>query len=355
MKSLHSIFKKIHNSGIIRMLAVFSLFFLLSGYLPDTGRLAARQADAPEAPIKTELPVQISLPPAAQEPPAPAELPTEPAPAQPRAPKTPRASAAPLVIPAPPEGTELTYISGILIVNKSYPVPTAYAPGTDPAAQAAFNEMADAAAAEGLKLYISSGFRSYEAQMRIHKSYISKYGQAASDAFSARPGYSEHQTGLAFDLNGVENSFADTAEGQWVAAHCHEYGFIIRYPDGKQEFTGYKYEPWHIRYLGVDTASAVYASGLCLEEYLGVTSVYDEPAAASAPPALSSGEAPASPAPAEAPAPESSAGIAGAEEAAPADPAACALSAEDAADTVPGTEAAAQTEAPVLDNETDKR
>ena len=101
-------------------------------------------------------------------------------------------------------------------------------------------------------------------------------GQAAADRFSARPGHSEHQTGLAFDLNSITDEFKDTDEGKWVTENCHNYGFIIRYPADKESVTGYMYEPWHIRYLGVETAQAVHDSGLCLEEYLGITSQYAE-------------------------------------------------------------------------------
>ena len=93
-------------------------------------------------------------------------------------------------------------------------------------------------------------------------------------ALRARPGHSEHQTGLAVDLNSLEYAFADTPEGLCIAAHCHEYGFILRYPQDKEDVTGNRYEPWHVRYLGTEAAAKVAASGLCLEEYLGITSVY---------------------------------------------------------------------------------
>lgn len=168
----------------------------------------------------------------------------------------------------------ITYVNGILIANKTYSLPADYNPGVDPTAQAAFDEMAQAAANEGLNIYISSGFRSYDYQAGLYQRYVDRDGQAAADTYSARPGHSEHQTGLAFDLNTISDSFANTPEGQWVAAHCHEYGFILRYPAEKEEITGYKYEPWHLRYLGIEQATAVAESGLCLEEYLGINSVY---------------------------------------------------------------------------------
>ena len=171
---------------------------------------------------------------------------------------------------------EVTYIDGILIANKTYALPKDYNPGVDSKAKRAFDEMQAAAGREGLNIYISSGFRSYEYQAGLYNRYVSNHGKAEADRFSARPGHSEHQTGLAFDLNTIDDSFAGTAEGKWVAEHCHEYGFIIRYPEGKEHITGYLYEPWHIRYLGVENATKVYESGKTLEEYLGITSEYAE-------------------------------------------------------------------------------
>ncbi len=175
---------------------------------------------------------------------------------------------------ATPNATSPTYINGILIVNKSYPLPANYNPGVNPAAQSAFNTMQSAAAREGINLYIVSGFRSYSTQRDIYNNYVARDGKAAADRYSARPGHSEHQTGLAFDVNSLSQSFENTPEGKWLAANCHKYGFIIRFPKGKESITGYMYEPWHIRYLGTSTATSVYNSGLTLEEYLGVKSVY---------------------------------------------------------------------------------
>ena len=172
--------------------------------------------------------------------------------------------------------TEVTYIDGILVVNKTYALPSDYAPGVSSEAQAAFDAMQADAAAMGLNIYISSAYRSYDYQAGLYQRYVEKSGQAEADRYSARPGHSEHQTGLAFDLNTISDEIKDTAEGKWVAENCYEYGFIIRYPEDKESVTGYMYEPWHIRYLGVETATAVYNSGLCLEEYLGITSEYEE-------------------------------------------------------------------------------
>lgn len=175
-----------------------------------------------------------------------------------------------------PKEPEVTYINGILIANKTYALPSTYNPGVDPVAKAALQNMFDAAKADGLNLFIRSGFRNYATQQRLYNNYVSRDGVAEADRYSARAGHSEHQTGLAFDINKADSSFEGSPEAIWLAANCHKYGFIIRYPAGKESITGYIYEPWHVRYLGVETATAVYNSGLCLEEYLGITSVYQE-------------------------------------------------------------------------------
>ncbi|WP_434969386.1 M15 family metallopeptidase [Microbacterium sp. bgisy207] len=168
-----------------------------------------------------------------------------------------------------------TYVNGILIVNKTYRLPSWYGNGLTGDTLAAFERMRAEAASLGHNLWIASGFRSYSTQVSVYNSYASRDGSAAADRYSARPGHSEHQSGLAFDLNTITESFGYTPEGQWVAANAHRFGFIVRYPQGKEGVTGYIWEPWHLRYLGVDVATAVYNSGLSLEEYLGITSSYD--------------------------------------------------------------------------------
>ena len=167
-----------------------------------------------------------------------------------------------------------TYIQGIMVVNKTYALPKNYAKGVDPEAKAALDKMFADAKKDGLTFWIASGYRSYDRQYTVYNNYVAKDGQAAADRYSARPGHSEHQTGLAFDLNELTEAFGDSPQGKWLAENCHKYGFIIRYPKNKEHITGYMYEPWHVRYIGVDNATAVYESGLCLEEYLGITSVY---------------------------------------------------------------------------------
>lgn len=167
-----------------------------------------------------------------------------------------------------------TYIDGVIIANKTYSLPEDYDPGISQEALDAFDEMAADAEKEDLNIYISSDYRSYYDQERIYNNYVERDGKEMADTYSSRPGHSDHQTGLAFDLNSIDDSFGDTPESDWVAENAHKYGFIIRFPKGKEEYTGYQYEPWHIRYLGKDMAEKVYESGLSLEEFLGITSKY---------------------------------------------------------------------------------
>lgn len=168
----------------------------------------------------------------------------------------------------------LTYINGVLIANKSYSLPADFAPGLDSTCYNQFCKLSSAAAQEGLNIYLSSGFRSYDYQAQIYNNYCARDRQAAADTYSARPGYSEHQTGLAIDVNQIDDSFIGTPEAIWLENHCHEFGFILRYPQGKQDITGYQYESWHIRYVGTDLATQIHASGLTLEEYFGIDSYY---------------------------------------------------------------------------------
>lgn len=173
-----------------------------------------------------------------------------------------------------PKEIELTYIDGILIANKSYPLPSNYNPGVNPEAKAALDNMFAAAAAEGCSMRICSGFRSYSTQKSLYQKYVKRDGQAVADTYSARPGYSEHQTGFAFDINRASMSFEGTKEAVWLEQNAYKYGFIMRYPKGKESITGYQYEPWHYRYVGVQRAQKLFSSGLTIEEYYGITSVY---------------------------------------------------------------------------------
>lgn len=139
-----------------------------------------------------------------------------------------------------------------------------------PVAAKALEELFAGAAQDGLTLYATSGYRSYSTQ----KAIFERKGDPNSKSV-AKPGYSEHQTGLAMDVEGettkgtgLTEAFGESPEGVWLAEHCHEYGFIIRYPKGKTNITGYIYEPWHVRYIGKEAAQEVTDLGVTFEEYI---------------------------------------------------------------------------------------
>lgn len=166
--------------------------------------------------------------------------------------------------------TSPTYINQILIVNKQYALPADYGNGLDTTAYNAFLQLQADASKAGHSIPLVSGYRSYSYQASLYDSYVARDGQAAADRYSARPGHSEHQSGLAMDVGAIDDNYGNTAAGKWLVAHCAEYGFILRYPQGKEAITGYMYEPWHIRYVGVDVAKKIMDANITLEEYLGL-------------------------------------------------------------------------------------
>ena len=170
----------------------------------------------------------------------------------------------------------VTYIDGVLIANKTYTLPSTYNPGMQEVFMSHFNEMQSAAASAGINIRIISGFRSYSNQKSVYAGWVNKYGQKEADTISARPGHSEHQSGLAADINSLDQSFEYTPEGKWLNDNCYKYGFIIRYIKGKENETGYAFEPWHIRYVGKDLAKVLYNNGnwITMESYFGITSRY---------------------------------------------------------------------------------
>lgn len=187
----------------------------------------------------------------------------------------------------------LKIVDGILIVNKSYPLPKDYVPTNtykdatglnycttciDKEAYEKYKEMKADATVLGLNIWIQSGYRSYNLQESLYNKYVDRDGKIAADTYSARPGYSEHQSGLAFDLNSISDDFQYTEEGKWVNNNCYKYGYILRYPKGKENITGYKYESWHLRYVGVELASKLYNNGdwITLEEHFNLTSAYSD-------------------------------------------------------------------------------
>ena len=187
----------------------------------------------------------------------------------------------------------LKIIDGILIVNKSYPLPKDYVPSNTYKDATGLNYCSECInvdayekyklmkadmASLGMNIWIQSGYRSYSLQESLYNKYVNRDGKLAADTYSARPGYSEHQTGLAFDLNSISDEFQDTSEGKWVNENAWRYGFILRYPKSKESITGYKYESWHLRYVGEDLAAKLYNNGdwITLEEHFNLTSKYAE-------------------------------------------------------------------------------
>ena len=189
-----------------------------------------------------------------------------------------------------------------VLVNRTYLLPSSYTPANlvipdvkfsfsyisdkrklRKVAANALEKLFEAAEKEDIELYGVSGYRSYARQKEIYDRNIAVRGQAATDAVSAKPGSSEHQTGLTIDVSSksvnyrLDQSFGDTKEGKWLADHAHLYGFIIRYPYGKSDITGYSYEPWHIRFVGTTVATYLFEKNITLEEYYGAQSADDAP------------------------------------------------------------------------------
>jgi D-alanyl-D-alanine carboxypeptidase len=182
-----------------------------------------------------------------------------------------------------------------VVVNKGRVLPTNYVPGnlvtpnirlrlssSSPEmhlradAAAAMEKMFAAAKNDQINLMLESGYRSYNAQVGVYGGYVASSGVAKADTFSARPGHSEHQTGLAADIEPlsrtceVEQCFENTLEGQWLAANAHKFGFVIRYQKNTQNLTGYEYEPWHVRYLGTDLSNEIQNIGQTLEQFFNL-------------------------------------------------------------------------------------
>ena len=158
----------------------------------------------------------------------------------------------------------------IVVANKHYPMSKDYNPGENPTAKAELLKLIAAMQQAGFPISDNySGFRSYETQTQLYQNYVDKDGKAEADRYSARPGYSEHQTGLAFDLIGTNGDLVtEEKAAQWLLDHAADYGFVVRYLKGKEKETGYMAEEWHLRYVGKE-AKDIAASGLSLEEYYG--------------------------------------------------------------------------------------
>jgi len=212
---------------------------------------------------------------------------------------TPAHSSSPSATPTPAAGFDKSELSiddptsYWVVVNKLRPLnPISYAPPdlvTVPvahdnpavmrsAASAALVAMFAAGAAEGAgQLQVQSSYRSYPVQVRVYNGWVSSKGKAQADQQSARPGFSEHQTGLAVDISTVplkcslDACFGTTPQGEWLAANAWRFGYLLRYPAGKTAITGYEYEPWHFRYIGVPLATELHKEGVeTLEEFFGL-------------------------------------------------------------------------------------
>ncbi len=173
-----------------------------------------------------------------------------------------------------------------IVVNKKRPLPSTFAPSDlkyinerkqiRAEAATAFQKMMKAAEQDGLSFKIISAYRSYSNQVDVYNGWVKRDGQIKADTYSARPGHSEHQTGLAVDIgnaNGMcdlDICFADTPLGKWLLAYAYKYGFIIRFPSNKINITGYQYEPWHIRYVGTYLAEKLQDAHQTMEEYFGL-------------------------------------------------------------------------------------
>ena len=134
-----------------------------------------------------------------------------------------------------------------------------------------FEKLSSDASNIGYKIIATSTYRSYEYQSNLYNYYVKEKGLEYADLCSARPGHSEHQTGLAVDVEGSNNSYDDfekSIEFNWMKKNAHKYGFILRYPKGKEHITGFKYEPWHYRYVGIEIATIIYNKNITFEEYI---------------------------------------------------------------------------------------
>ena len=276
--------KNLRNKYVLIALCILVALLGISGYTYLDQKKNKKQKQVAVSVTKTPKPTVTTTP----------EIPTpEPTPSQtPEITATPEPTQASESTPEPTSDVISNYTDILAVANKKNALPYSYEPSDlrvvntlntanwrlrDEAATA-IETMFASAHEQGVTLVMCSGYRSASYQDTLYSGYVAKYGVARADAISSRPGYSDHQTGLAADIGDHDQatvfnqSMENTVEGQWLYAHAHEYGFILRYPKGKESITGYSYEPWHYRYVGVATAEAMYtiSPNETLEEYLGV-------------------------------------------------------------------------------------
>lgn len=171
------------------------------------------------------------------------------------------------------EGVSPLYIDGVVIVNKDYGLPENYKSDLEEEALEAVEELQRAANEDNITIKVRSGYRSYKTQVQLFRTYSQRDGSSKANTYSAHPGFSEHQTGLAFDFtNGKNNKsignwFDDTPQAKWLYENAYKFGFVLRYPEGKEDITGYIYESWHYRYIGTKHSYNFKMNDLTLEEY----------------------------------------------------------------------------------------
>jgi D-alanyl-D-alanine carboxypeptidase len=211
--------------------------------------------------------------------------------------RIPGVAATPSPTPPPgsspsPTATSTAQVTLLQLVDKQHPLPDGYAPpdlvpvtgnylapgysaSMRSDALAALVQLLDAAAVAGYDIRVVSGYRSYDDQIATYQYWVNQLGETEANRVSAKPGYSEHQLGSAADLGTADfgwdltSGFGATPAGKWLAANSTTYGFVLSFPDGKEDITGYAYEPWHFRYIGVDEAQQWKASGQTLNQFLG--------------------------------------------------------------------------------------
>ncbi|MET4099115.1 D-alanyl-D-alanine carboxypeptidase [Agrococcus sp. UYP10] len=269
-----------------RVMVVLATVLLVSGCAPVATPDASSSPASPTASSASPTPTPTPTATAAPEPAATTEPAAAPAPAT-AAPQQPSTA-----------GVDIDSAASLqVLVNKRRPlVPADYQPvlvpvsiaqdgdeAVRPEVDAALAQMSAAMQADiGEGIHVFSSYRGYARQTQLYNGYVAQYGQAQADTTSARPGHSEHQTGLSVDLMGTGGAcrldvcFGGTAAGRWIAEHAWEHGFIVRYPDGLQGITGYHFEPWHVRFVGAEVATAMHEQGIAtFEEYAGTGNAPD--------------------------------------------------------------------------------
>jgi D-alanyl-D-alanine carboxypeptidase len=275
------------DGRVRRAIVVLASMLLVTGCAP-----AVAPDPSPSGPSSSAPSSSAPTSPSAS---APSATPTTADPAP-----SPTPTAAAPVAPPAAQPTAIDIDSGAslqVLVNKRRPlVPVDYRPqlvpvstaqdgdeAVRPEVDAALVAMSAAMQADiGEGIHVFSSYRSFARQTQLYDGYVAQYGQARADTTSARPGHSEHQTGLSVDLMGTGGAcrldvcFGSTAAGRWIAEHAWQHGFVVRYPDGLEGITGYHFEPWHVRFVGVEVATAMHERGIAtFEEYAGTGSAPD--------------------------------------------------------------------------------